>query len=111
MLARVLIGLAIVVLLVSPFTEKVARLDNFPTGGQDFELSMLFIIVVLCMVILAIFLGLKLTERLFKKTSRELHKYWTSPMGFLCSFMVATTVWVPPKRQIELGVFAAPLQI
>ena len=110
LLAWVLIGLAALMMLISPLTENMRGFDNFPRGGQDFELSMLITVVMLCMVVLAVFLGLKLAERLFKKTSCKPHEFWIVPMSFFGFFLIDMTVWAPPKQQIELGAFAAPLR-
>ncbi len=77
-----------------PFTENMPGLDSFPRGGQDFELSMLFTIVMFCMALVAVFLGLKLAKRLFEITSCEPHEFWIFPMSFFRCFLVGTAVWV-----------------
>src|ERR1700735_1084403 len=48
---RVLIGLAALLIAVSPWTEYYWHFDNFLRGGQDFEFGLLSTIMVFCLVL------------------------------------------------------------
>lgn len=51
-MSRFLLMLATVVLMASPLTQRIWAWDHFLHGGQDFESSLLMILVALCLVLL-----------------------------------------------------------
>ena len=103
--------MAALILAVSPFTESVSAFDNYPRGGQDFELSAFVLVALLCMVVLALLLGFHLAKRLLGEPAWEPHEFWTVPPNLFSCFVSGRTVWVPPRELLSLGAFAAPLRI
>jgi hypothetical protein len=49
---RFFIALMIVLIIVSQFTERYWTFDNFPRGGQDFELTLITLVALICLVLL-----------------------------------------------------------
>ena len=49
---RFFIALVIVLIMVSLFTERYWTFDNFPHGGQDFELTLITLMALICLVLL-----------------------------------------------------------
>ena len=49
---RILVLFMALLLAVTPWTERYWKFDNFPRGGQDFELSLLTYLSLLCLMLL-----------------------------------------------------------
>lgn len=103
--------MAAAILIVSPFTEAFSALDNYPRGGQDFELSSFLLVALLCLVILVVLLGFHFAKQLLHKPSWESHTFWIALPHLISSFLCDATAWVPPKQLLYLSVFASPLRI
>ena len=110
-LGRALFCLFALLLLISPLTESVGNLDDFPRGGQDFELSIFLLLTLLCMTLLAALWGRGLTDRLICKTSWELHDLWSNELRRFNQVSNALTFWVPPKEPFFGGSVPLPLRI
>ena len=103
--------MAVLLLLVSPVTESVVHFDNFPCGGQDFELSFFLLIALLCLVLLAAVRGRKIMDRLLGEPEWKPHEFWEAGLGALSYLLSDVLAWVPPKQALALGAYAVPLRI
>jgi hypothetical protein len=108
--SRLLICLIGLLLIVSPWTEYYGTFDNFP-HGQDFELSLLAFLALLCLVLV-------LAQRRHQgmKVDRAV-RHWLSlllrtplPLEPLLG-EVECVSHAPPHRGLRLSVFNLPLQI
>jgi hypothetical protein len=110
-LARVLIGMAILVMLASPFTESVSSLDNFPRGGQDFELTVFVILALLCLLLLAMMCGKGIVHRLLEDRQPLRRDFRECTLGRSSGFALQSSAWSVPKQPPGYGAFALPLLI
>jgi hypothetical protein len=106
-----LIAGAVSVLLIAPFTEHITSLDNFPRGGQDFEISAFLILTLLCLLLLAAICAERVMGALFDGGDWFPFHFWEIPLDLFTCFAFCTAVWTPPKQSREHGAFALPLRI
>jgi hypothetical protein len=59
LLGRILVLLSAVLVIVSPWTDYFWHFDRFPYGGEDFELSVLLIVVMFGLVLVLLQHGKK----------------------------------------------------
>ena len=104
-------ALFLLLFLVCPLTESVGNLDNFPRGGQDFELSFFLLLTLLCMSLLAALGGRDLAKDLLAELPWEPHDLWTGTPLRLKDGSSAFTVWVPPRQPSIGGSAPLPLRI
>jgi hypothetical protein len=90
--SRVILLLTAAVVLVMPFTEYLWHFDQFLRGGQDFELSLLFIATILCLVMVmlqqdkrSVRLSLSTRKWLSFAFSRKDHSAPGSLMGLIAA--------------------------
>ncbi len=110
-LSRLLIALAALLTLVSPVTESLVELDNFPRGGQDFELSFFVVLALLCLVLLTAVWGRKRIDRLLGEPVWKPREAWQAGRMPLSALLSDLPVWAPPKQALALEACATPLRI
>ena len=103
--------MALLVLLISPFTESIGSFDNFPGQGQDFELSIFLVIALLCLVLLAAIFGKRVVDTLLHDREWSPHEFWEMVSSLFSCFVFRGVVWVPPRQSLAFGAFALPLRL
>ena len=109
--SRVLICLIALLLAVAPWTEHFGTFDNFP-HGQDFELSLLAFLALLCLVLLLAVLRKRGLKDIFAVRAWGPLVVWDlggkPKPGFACT---ANACHSPPLPSPLVGAFNLPLQI
>ena len=110
--SRSILVLTGVLLLVMPWTEHFWQFDRFLRGGQDFELSLLCVATILCLVLVllqhgksSVKLSLSLRKWLYTVFRRE---NYLAP-GSLRGLITALHAVIVPSP--SLGRYSLPLQI
>lgn len=111
--SRVLMWLMVVLLFVAPWTEHYGTFDNFP-HGQDFELSLLTFLALLCLVLL---LAQLRKQRL--KDPPDVRDDWEwcliceppFAMPDTLRMRIARVAHSPPGGSHPVGAYNLPLQI
>ena len=112
MVGRVLIGLAALLIAVTPWTEYYWHFDNFLHGGEDFEFGLLATITVFCLVLVLL------------QQSRQAITFWFALRRWLSalfrhpdsssprlSFKPAMVSYAMPLSDPKSGVHVLPLRI
>ena len=110
-LGYLLLSLSFLITLISPFSESVTTFDNFPRGGQDFELSCFLLIMLLCLTLLAALWGKGIVDQLFGDEPWEPHDFWEEAANLFRSIVSTSIIWAPPKEPFSLGAVPLPLRI
>lgn len=103
-------GLISVLLVVSPWTEHFGTFDNFP-HGQDFELSLLAFLALLCLVLLlAVRRKQGLKDLVADRSSVPLIAWKLGRPDRGCA-RVANACHSPPLPSLSPGAYNFPLLI
>ena len=109
--SRVLMGLIALLLAVAPWTEHFGTFDNFP-HGQDFELSVLAFLALLCLVLLLAVLRKRGLKDIFAvRASLPLMVWELGGRPKRGHVWTANACNSPPLPSPSPGAFNRPLQI
>lgn len=108
--SRVLMCLIAVLLAVAPWTEHFGTFDNFP-HGQDFELSLLAFLALLCLVLLLALRRKQGLKDLFAVCSWVSLVIWNPGGKAERGYARRSGACHSPPRSLRSGVYNLPLQI
>lgn len=109
--SRVVMCLIALLLAVAPWTEHFGTFDNFP-HGQDFELSLLAFLALLCLVLLLALRRKQGLKDIFSASSWHWPVIWKlGGKPDRGSVRIADACHSPPVRSARSGAYNLPLQI
>ena len=111
-LSRVLILLTVVLVLAMPWTEYFWHFDQFLRGGEDFELSLLAVATICCLVAILLQHGKKsvaFTLALRRWLSFVFQHDDPAAPGIFCGLIAASHA--APRTNSALGMYNLPIQI
>ena len=108
--SRVLMCLFALLLAVAPWTEHFGTFDNFP-HGQDFELSLLAFLALLCLVLLLALRRKQGLKDIFSVSSWHSLVIWELGRPARGCARIVDSCHSPPFRSAWAGACNLPLQI
>jgi hypothetical protein len=111
--SRLLLSCTLVLILVMPWTEYFWHFDKFLRGGQDFELSLLSLLAVLCLMLVLFQQGKKNVELVLirgRRLALPFRSRYTAKMPGSHSGLIAPLHAVPLPSPM-LGKYNLPIRV